>query len=115
MQLLLKTLITVALVVGISEVSRRSSFIGGLLASLPMTSLLAIVWLYHDTRDAAQVADLTSAILWLVLPSLVFFIALPLLLRAQVAFWPSLFVSSGVTIVAYYGMVKGLQHFGVAL
>lgn len=96
-----KVALTSVLVVAISEVSKRSTLLGALLASLPLTSLLAIVWLWHDTRDAARVAELTSDIFWLVLPSLLFFVVLPSMLRGGFQFWPSLAAASAATVAAY--------------
>ena len=64
-QYALKILVSAAVIVAVTEISRRSTFWGGLLASLPLTSLLAFVWLYHDTRAAAQVAARSWSILWL--------------------------------------------------
>src|SRR5690349_12496787 len=70
-QYIIKLLISAAIIVAVSEVSKRSSLIGGLLASLPLTSFLAMLWLYKDTKDTAKVAALSMSIFWLVLPSLV--------------------------------------------
>ena len=61
---------TAVLVVAISEVAKRSSLLGAVLASIPLTSVLAMIWLYADTGDAEKVADLATGIFWLVLPSL---------------------------------------------
>ncbi len=114
LQATIKVLITAMLVVAISEVAKRSSLIGALIASLPLTSLLAIIWLWHDTGDSERIASLTQGIFWLVLPSLVFFIALPVMLRAGWAFWPSLAASAGLTAAAYFVMVRILARFGIA-
>ena len=64
----IKVAITAVLVVAISEVAKRSSLLGAVLASIPLTSVLAMVWLYADTGDAHKVADLATGIFWLVLP-----------------------------------------------
>lgn len=109
----IKVAITVLLVVAVTEVAKRSTFLGALLASLPMTSLLAFVWLYWDTGDAGRVADLAVAILWLALASLLFFIAFPLLIMAGWQFWPSLALSLVVTAAGYLAMASVLQRFGV--
>ena len=77
----IKIIITSLIIVAISEISKRSSFIGALLASLPLVSVLAMVWLYIDTKDVEKVSDLANSIFWLVIPSLAFFISLPLLLK----------------------------------
>ena len=86
----IKIAVTAVLVVAISEVAKRSSLLGAVLASIPLTSVLAMVWLYADTGDAEKVAELATGIFWLVLPSLALFIALPLLIRAGWGFAPSL-------------------------
>ena len=112
---ILKVAITAALIVGISELARRSSLLGGLLASLPLTSLLAFVWLYRDTHDAAKISALSMSIFWLVLPSLVLFIALPVLLKRGVAFWPALGLSIVAMLASYGAMVFGLGKAGIKL
>jgi hypothetical protein len=111
----LKVAITALLVVAISEAGKRSSAFGALLASLPLTSLLAFVWIYGETGDAAKVADLARSIFWYVLPSLVLFVAFPALIAQGTGFWTSLAVSSGLTFVAYLAMIAILGRFGIAL
>jgi hypothetical protein len=104
-----KVLITTALVVAVSEVSRRSTLIGGLLASLPVVSLLAMIWLYLETRDAGKVAALSTSIFWLVLPSLVFFLVLPpLLLKAKLNFYLSCGLATALMVVCY-GLVLAMM------
>lgn len=112
---LIKIAVTAALVVAISEVAKRSSLLGAVLASIPLTSVLAMVWLYADTGDAQKVAELASGIFWLVLPSLALFIALPLMLRAGWAFAPSLLASSALTVACYFLMLAVLKRFGIAI
>lgn len=114
-QFFLKIAITVVVVIAVSEIAKRSSFWGAILASLPLTSLLAFVWLYADTGNAQSVAVLARSIFWLVLASLPLFALLPLLLGSGWAFWPSLFVSCVVTVGAYFGLVWFLQRMGVQL
>lgn len=80
-QFLLKVAITVALVLVASALARRTGWLGALVASLPLTSLLVLAWLYGDTRDPVQVADLAMGIFWFVLGSLPFFVVLALALR----------------------------------
>ena len=111
----LKVAITALLVVAISEVGKKSSGVGAVLASLPLTSLLAFIWIYGETGDTVKIAELSQSIFWYVLPSLVLFIALPVLISNGVGFWPSLAVSSALTFVAYVAMVWLLGRFGIAL
>ena len=111
----LKLAITASLVVAISEASKRSSIVGGLLASLPLVSLLGIFWLYFDTGNTEKVADLSRSVFWLVLPSLPFFLLLPTLLKQGWGFYGSMAFSSGVTISLYYILLVFLSRRGIAL
>ncbi len=111
----IKVLLTAILVVAISEVAKRSSALGAVIASLPLTSLLAFIWLYGETGDTAKIAQLSSSIFWYVLPSLVLFVVLPLLLARGFGFWPSLLIASAATFAAYLAMTAVLARFGVTL
>jgi hypothetical protein len=114
-QIILKFVISAAVLVAVSEISKRSSFVGGLLASLPLTSLLAFIWLWRDTHDSAKIAALATSIFWLVLPSLILFIVLPVLLKRGVMFWPSLGISTIAMLAGYGAMVFSLGKFGIKL
>lgn len=111
----IKVLLTAVLVVAISEAAKRSSALGAIIASLPLTSLLAFIWLYGETGDTAKIAQLSSSIFWYVLPSLVLFVVLPLLLARGFGFWPSLLIASAATFAAYLAMTAVLARFGVTL
>jgi len=111
----LKIAITTALVVLISEVSKRSSFTGAILASVPIVSVLAIIWLYIGTKDVAKVADLSSSVFWLVLPSLVLFLILPVLLRNGVNFYLSMLVSTALTVGYYFLLILIVEKLGIQL
>ena len=78
---IVKTLISALAIAGISELAKRFGWFAAILASLPLTSILAMTWLYYDTRDVAKVSQLSIGIFWMVVPSLGFFLILPLLLR----------------------------------
>jgi hypothetical protein len=114
-QFIAKVAITVTVVIAVAEIAKRSSFWGAVLASLPLTSLLAFVWLYADTGNTQQVADLARGIYWLVLASLPLFALLPALLGAGWHFWPSMAVSCVVTVAAYLALVWLLQRAGIQL
>jgi uncharacterized membrane protein (GlpM family) len=111
MQIVLKILITSLVVVAVSEIAKRGSIFAGVLASLPLTSTLAFVWLWIDTGDSARIAALSRDIFWLVLPSMLFFQVLPALLGAGVSFWGSLALSAAATALAYAGVVWALARF----
>ena len=115
MYYVVKILITTGLVVLVSEASKRSPLIAGLLASLPLISFLGIIWLYIDTGDVGKVSDLSRSIFWLVLPSLPFFLLLPYLLGRNWGFVPSLAISTVVMIGLYYAMLAVLRRYGIEL
>jgi hypothetical protein len=93
---------------------KKSSLIGGIIVSLPIVSILALLWLWIDTKDKVQVAQLSTTIFWLVIPSLVLFISLPVLLK-KFAFGWALLMSCTLTIVAYYLMIGILGLFHIKL
>lgn len=111
----LKVLISAALIVAISEIAKRSTLLGALIASLPVVSLLAIIWLHFETGDAARISALSIGVFWLVLPSLAFFVVLPAALRAGWAFWPSLAAAIVTTVICYGLMVALLKKFGITI
>lgn len=99
---ILKAALSGMLIAVISEVAKRFPGFGGLIASLPLISLIAIIWLWRDTGgDIAQVASHARATLWYVVPSLPFFLILPALLEKGFHFWLSLAVASIITILLY--------------
>jgi hypothetical protein len=110
-----KVLITSVLVVAVSELGRRSALVAALVASLPLVSVLGMIWLYVDTRDAEKVAALAQGIFWLVLPSLVLFVALPILLRRGFDFVLSMSVSVALTVAAYLIMTYLLRRSGLVV
>ncbi|MFZ2891374.1 DUF3147 family protein [Sulfuricurvum sp.] len=115
MYYIMKVAITTILIVLISEIAKRSSFWGAVLASIPLISVLAMIWLYVDTKDIDKISALSTGVFWLVLPSLALFVTLPILLKQGVGFYLSLMVSLIVTVVCYWGMVSILNHYGIKL
>lgn len=115
MEYALKIIISAVLIVVVAEVAKRSSFIGGLIASLPLISILAFVWLYVDTRSTERIAALSYSIFWLVLPSLSLFIALPWLLRKTGSFYVSLGGGIAVMLMFYLALVLVLKRFNIEL
>ena len=112
LQYVIKVALTAVIVVAVAEIAKRSSLWAAVLASLPLTSLLAFVWIYIDTGDTARIASMSVSIVWLVLASLPLFLLLPALLRAGWSFWPSLGAACAIASVAYVGIVWLLAQFG---
>jgi ABC-type siderophore export system fused ATPase/permease subunit len=111
----IKIIITCVFIIAVSEISKRSSFFGAIIASIPIISVLGIIWLYFDTKNVQMIITLSNSIFWLVIPSLAFFVILPVMLKAQVNFTVSLLISIVVTVCCYFLMVFILSKFGVKL
>ncbi|MDD4928220.1 MAG: hypothetical protein PHP85_02955 [Gallionella sp.] len=111
----IKVAISAVVIVSITEIARRSSGFAALLAALPLTSVLAFVWLHAEGAESGHIAELSTQIFWLVLPSLVLFLLLPLLLRLGLGFWLSLFISISATAACYLSLMPLLRKFGVQL
>lgn len=111
----LKVVVSALLIVAISEIAKRSTGFAALVASLPLTSLLAFIWMHMETSPPDQIADLSGQIFWLVLPSLLLFLLLPLLLRHGWGFWVSLGISVVATAGCYIALLPLLRRMGVNL
>lgn len=101
-----KYALTAFLVVAISEIAKRSTLLGAVLASIPLVSVLAIIWIYLETKDTARIAAFSTDIIWLVISSLILFIILPLLLKQGVGFWYSLGIGCVLTVAAYLVSIR---------
>jgi hypothetical protein len=112
---IVKIIITAVIIVAISEVSKRSTLIGGILVAIPLVSFISFIWIYLETKNSERIAALSTSIFWMVLPSLPFFVLLPFLLYKNVSFPLSLIISTTVMIVLYFAMVQILAKFGVKL
>ena len=112
---LVKVAVTTALIVAISEIAKRSTLIGAILASIPLISVIAIIWLYVDTKDVGRISTLAQSIFWLVLPSLTLFVSLPLLLKQGLNFYLSISIATGLTALCYWLLITLLTHLGIKL
>jgi len=99
--LVIKGVLSGTIIVASSEIAQRSTLFGALVISLPVASILAIIWLYRDTADLELVSEYAGNILWLVLPSMMLFFVLPAMLRAGWEFWPAIGAGMFATILAY--------------
>ena len=112
---LVKLLVSAGLIVLVSEVViKRTGFLGGLIASLPLVSLLAIGWIWLETHDAVKIADFSRSVFWFVLPSLLFFIVLPWMLP-RLGFYPALALACAVTMAGYAAMAAALHRAGLTM
>ncbi len=112
---LIKLFLSAFLIVVISEISKRTTLLGGLLASLPLVSILGLTWLYIDTKNTEKVAQLATSIFWMVLPSLSLFVVLPILLKTKLSFLAGLSISLVSMSICYLLMILVLNKVGIRL
>lgn len=112
---LVKAAVSGVLILAISETAKRSPALGALIASLPLVSLLAIIWLWNDTGDNSRIADQMQATFWYILPSLPMFLVMPALLRGGMGFWPALGLAVLLTMLLYLVMAAALARYGLRL
>ena len=113
--LFIKAAISGAIVAAVSEIARRYPGWGGLVASLPLTSLLAMLWLWRDSGDATRVAELSVSTIWFFIPSVPLFVALPLLIRSGVGFWAAMAIVVVGTLALYALMFWAAPRLGLKL
>lgn len=115
MYTLFKILFTAIIVVVISEIAKKSTLIAGIVASIPLTSLLAFVWLHFDTQDIESIRVLSRNILLMIPPSLTFFISLYFIVGWNMSFYLSLFISIILTAIVYWLYFYILSFLGIYL
>jgi hypothetical protein len=115
MFLALKALISGILIAVASSLAKRYPGFGALIASLPLVSVLGMMWLWSEKPDAENMAAHASATFWYVLPSLPMFLLIPLLLRHGAPFWLSLAVGCLLTVLLYAAMTVIGPRFGLRL
>ena len=113
--LLLKASLSGVIVATVSEVAKRYPGFGGLIASLPLVSVLGMMWLWHDTHDPVRMAAHVSGTLWFIAPSLPMFVLIPVLLKRGITFWPALMAGCVMTIALYAAMIWAAPKFGIRL
>ena len=113
--LVLKAALSGAIVAAASEVARRWPGWGALIVSLPLVSILGILWLWHDTSDAERIATHAQSTFWYVLPTLPMFLLMPAMLRYGIGFWPTLAACCALTFVLYLMAIWTLGKFGITL
>lgn len=110
MQYFIKIFLSALIIVLVSELGKRFSLFAALVASLPLTSILALTWMYLEEQKVDSVILVSRDIFWLVLPSLVFFLVLPFLLKKGWNFWASMGSASGVMVGCYFLMLLAIKY-----
>ena len=108
----IKLLLTATIIMGASELAKKSVLAATLLLALPLTSVLSLLWIYIESGDRLKLADISWSIFWLVPPSLVFFPIFAILVKREISFWLVLAIAAGLTLVVYliYAKILGLLN-----
>ena len=112
--LIAKYLLTAAVVVLVSELAKRSDRLGGLVAALPLVTVLALIWLYLENQSQEKIANHAWYTFWYVIPTLPMFLAFPLLLP-RLGFWLSLLACVLITFLCFGLFALAVRRFGVVL
>ena len=99
----------------IALVGKKAPAAGALIASLPLISILGMIWLWRDTGDSGLLADHAEATFFFVLPSLPMFLLIPWMLRGGFAFWIALGAGIAVTVLLYLLTTMLAARFGVRI
>ena len=114
-QAIIKILVSSGIIFLVSEIAKKNTFFAGLIASIPLVSILSMLWLYFETEDIEKIKNLSNSILWMVIPSLTLFLALPVLINIGFNFYISLIISIIITIGCYSVTLLILSHYGIKL
>ena len=115
LQLIIKALISGAVIVAVSELAKKNNLLASVIHSLPLTSLLAFIWLYASTRNAELIGQHAYGTFWFVLPTLPMFVLMPWLIRTLGGFWPALAAGVVLTVALYFLTMRLLTLAGVKL
>ena len=113
--LITKAIVSGGLIVAISELAKRNNTTASIVHSLPLVSLIALIWLFAETRDTALIGRHMTGTFFFVLPTLPMFLVVPWLLRRGMTFWPALAASVALTVALYFLTMRLLKAAGVNL
>lgn len=112
--IIFKYAITAGMVVLISEIAKRSDKLGGLVAALPLVTVLTLIWLFIENQSSEKIANHAWYTFWYVVPTLPMFLAFPWLLK-RYSFWSTLGISIIITLVSFYLFAKLIKCWGIDL
>lgn len=112
---LFKTLTTAFIIAGVSELSKRFTFLASLLTALPLMSLLIFIWMYVEQKDVQKISIISREVFLLVIPSLAFFLILPFLLKKGLNFYLAMGIGSLTTFAVYLGYIQALKLLKIEL
>ena len=105
--------LTALIIFAIVQVSERSTLLAAVLASVPIVSVLAMMWMNHEGQSAEQISVFAKEIVWLLIPSLLLFIVMPLLIERGWEFYPALGAGLLTTVIGYFVMIQIMDKYGL--
>jgi len=112
--IIIKYLITAAVVVAVSEIAKRSDQIGALIASLPLVTFLVLIWLHLENQPSVKISNHAYYTFWYVIPTLPMFLVFPYVYQ-QFGFWAALGICAMLTIALFFVWSLALKQFGINL
>lgn len=112
---IIKIALTAVVIVVVSEISKRLPLLGSLIASLPLISVLGMIWIYQETKDNQKLISHAEGTFWYVLPSLPMFLVMPWMMKKGISFYLSLGAGILLTVILYVIMTKLLSRFGLSI
>lgn len=109
-----KYAVTALIVVIVSEVSKDFNRLGALLVSLPIVTVMTLIWLHVEGESREKISNHAFYTCWYVIPTLPFFAVFPYI-YAPLGFWLSLLVVCAVTVVAFKAFAVFIARWGIQL
>ena len=106
--------LTALIIFAVVQVSERNTLLAAVLASIPIVSVLAMMWMNHEGQTTEEISGFAKDIVWLLLPSLLMFIVMPILIERGWEFYPALGAGLGTTIIGYFLMIQIMEKYGLA-
>jgi hypothetical protein len=110
-----KAVLSGLLVAIAATIAKRQPALGSLIVSLPLVSVLSMIWLWRDGAGGEAMARYVQGTFWFFLPSMPMFLIIPALLRRGMGFWPALGIGCVATILLYLVMIQMMARYGFAL
>ena len=106
-----KILLTALVIFAVAQLSQRDTLLAAVLASIPLVSVLAMMWMNQDGASNEDIVNFSKDIVWLVIPSLLLFIVMPELIERGWNFYPALGSGLCATVIGYFLMIELMNKF----
>ena len=97
--LITKIIVTAALIVLISEIAKVNDKLGGLIAAMPIMTLLVILWMYNDGNTNEKISSHISYTLFYIVPTIPMFLIFPFVI-SKFGFYIAFLISILITVIS---------------